>query len=293
MEYLVTLWGHCQTNQRGEFWKGADADYVEMICNWDGEAGVLFRALVECGKPGFIVVEPEGLRLHDWAETNSQTVYNWARNANGRKGKKPTGTHGEPTGSGAKTQPVAEGSEAGSELPVAGTHGLSMVNPRGNPTGSQREANKLSLSLSIIPSEGGAGETTGLRFDLAQELVGFLNQQTGAKFRGTSAELTAIAQCLARVGNDAAGCRQMIARQVTLWRGDAKSAQWLRPTTLFDDQKFDGYYAQRSLPALPDKKNAGAANKSRPELLEELSQARATGNGARIRELETLLTPSA
>ena len=302
MKYLIALWGHCQNNQRGEFWPGANADYVELICEWDGEPGVLFNALRTCGNPaGFIVVENGGVRVHDWDEMNARIVSNWTLNTNGRKGKNPTGSQREPYGSGKKSKKGGGGSEGGSELPLAGSVGLTVGFPLASPTGTQREAkthNETNHNETAGDARGVAessdpgtvGEANGnptLRFDLAQGVVGLLNGLTGAQFRGTHGELTLIAQCLARVGQDVAGVERMVRRQVALWQGDPKTAAWLRPGTLFDDLKFDGYYAQRDLALTGDKKNA--PNKTRPELIEELTQARSQGLAGRVRELETLL----
>lgn len=113
LEYLVRLWGHCASNKRGEYWPKATADYVEAVCDWGDDRGVLFQVLVDVG---FIDVPADGVGVvvHDWNEQNSFTVQNWNRNPHGRRGKtvgytvdKPTvcpaepvdnprGTHGEP-----------------------------------------------------------------------------------------------------------------------------------------------------------------------------------------------------
>ena len=295
MEFLVAIWGHCQSNQRGEFWAGADADYVEMICRWDGEAGVLFKALVECGRPGFMEAVDGGVVVHDWAEMNSQTVHNWARNTNGRKGKKPTGSQCEPVGSPMPNRTVKGGSVAGSEGEGDGSQREPVGSPMLTPTGSQCEPNKLSVYPSIIPSvlpEAAGPAAKGLRYDLAAEVVAWLNELTGAQFRGTHAELTAIAQCLHLVEQDVDGVKKMVRRQVTLWKDDAKSAAWLRPLTLFDDQKFEGYYAQRDLPVTAtgrgfDQKKPGGPG--RGELLQQLTQARQMGDTGAVAELEKQL----
>ena len=96
MEYIITLWAHCQSNQRGGFWPGADAEYVEMLCNWDGDPGVLFKALLECGKPkeGFIESATGGLVIHDWDRMNARFVANWH---NGPRGGRPKTLGGNPT----------------------------------------------------------------------------------------------------------------------------------------------------------------------------------------------------
>lgn len=275
MECLIAIWAHCQSNQRGEFWPGADADYVEMICRWDGEAGVLFSALCDCGKPGFIQREPDGVRIHDWAEMNSQMVSNWSRNTNGRKGKNPTGSQREASAS----APEQGGSKGGSQPAKPGSQREASASPVLPPTGTQCEADALSIQ-SFSPNSPVSPATKGLRYDLATELVNDLNALTGAKFRGTHAELTAIAQCLHTTGNDLAGARKMLRRQVALWKGDAKSAAWLRPLTLFDTEKFDGYYAQRDLPlpTAPQKNGQQNGAHNRGALLEQLAQARTRKN---------------
>ena len=113
LEYLVRLWGHCASNKRGEYWPKATADYVESVCDWQGERGGFFDLLVSVG---FIDVPADGVGVvvHDWNEQNSFTVQNWNRNPSGRRGKtvgltvdkptvpgaeatgKPRGSHGEP-----------------------------------------------------------------------------------------------------------------------------------------------------------------------------------------------------
>ncbi len=127
MEYVITVWGHCQSNQRGGFWPGTDVDYVEMLCDWDGEAGLLFKALVECGAPkaGFIEVETGGLRIHDWDEMNSKTIANWG---NGAKGGRPRKGENNPQ----ETQP-----QTGLELGLSGAIGGSKCLKTGNPEQTQ------------------------------------------------------------------------------------------------------------------------------------------------------------
>jgi hypothetical protein len=39
----------------------------------------------------------------------------------------------------------------------------------------------------------------------------------------------------------------MIDRQVLRWKGDAKMEEYIRPATLFNKVKFDGYYAAKDL----------------------------------------------
>jgi hypothetical protein len=44
------------------------------------------------------------------------------------------------------------------------------------------------------------------------------------------------------------GVKQMISRQVLKWKDDPKMCDYLRPETLFNKTKFDGYYAAKDVP---------------------------------------------
>ena len=46
---------------------------------------------------------------------------------------------------------------------------------------------------------------------------------------------------------DIEGVKKMIVRQCKRWKG-TEMAEYLRPETLFNKTKFDGYYAARDLP---------------------------------------------
>lgn len=85
LEHLIRIWGHCENARRGEFWKGADATYVEIVAKWDGEEGVLFNALVSIG---WIHVEDGAIRVHEWNQTNWRAVSAWTNGELG--GRKPS-----------------------------------------------------------------------------------------------------------------------------------------------------------------------------------------------------------
>lgn len=91
MEALVRLWGHCEGGQKGEFWRGADAEYIEVVGGWNGEPGKLFAALLTCR---WIEKEGKGIRIHQWNEHNWRRVTNWKV---GRAGGRPKVTQSEPT----------------------------------------------------------------------------------------------------------------------------------------------------------------------------------------------------
>lgn len=246
MEALVRLWGHCQQNQRGGCWRGVDAEYVELIAKWDGEPVLLFRSLLETG---WIEQKDDTILIHDWDEMNKQFVTNWN---NGTKGGRPKKNAIPEETNQTETQRLTQ-SKTDTQLGLVAISGSQpnnpLVNPipvSGNPLETQREPSPLNLTK---PNLTQRNQTEGgLRYDFAEQVIHFLNEQTNAEFKGTTSELYAAALCLAKVGNDVEGVKKMVARQVVLWKPTPKMAACLQPRTLFDEEKFDGYYAMRDLP---------------------------------------------
>lgn len=275
MEYVIRLFGHCQGNQRGEHWPGADADYVEMICRWDGQPGVLFKAFTDCGRPGFIELCDDGVRVHDWNEMNSQTVANWNKNRNGRAGKKATVNP--------PLKPVVPLGQDGGSIPKTEEPNRNPVlTPLGNQSKSNEEAMTLSLSPSFIPPSGKPPESNGNPvltprgapvveddYALAGRCVALLNSLTGSQFNLPLQEQDGIIARLIEVNRDVVGIEKMLRRQVALWKNDPKARHWLKPGTLFGSN-FHDYYGQRDLPTAAGIKTARA----RGEILQELAAAR-------------------
>lgn len=75
-----------------------------------------------------------------------------------------------------------------------------------------------------------------------------LNEATGRKYRETDGNLGFISERLRESGVDLAGIRKMIWRQCERWKNDPKMSEFLRPETLFNKTKFDGYYAAKDEP---------------------------------------------
>jgi len=125
-EYLLRIWGHCEANQKGELWIGADGEYVEIVSKFEGISGDLFNALIECG---WVEKKRGAIRIHDWNATNSRAVTNWAlgnipKKRGGENRLKPEGSLGlalvEPsacsgstTGSTTGSSPLNEGMNEG------------------------------------------------------------------------------------------------------------------------------------------------------------------------------------
>jgi hypothetical protein len=91
MEALVRMFGHCQEDQRGEFWPGKSPEYLEIVTRWSGEPLVLWNALTMIG---WASQEDGGIRIHQWNDYNSVTVNAWTKWKNRRNAKQsPSADH--------------------------------------------------------------------------------------------------------------------------------------------------------------------------------------------------------
>jgi uncharacterized phage protein (TIGR02220 family) len=74
-----------------------------------------------------------------------------------------------------------------------------------------------------------------------------LNQKSNRHYRETGSNLGFINARLREPDVTVDGCRQMIDRQCERWMG-TDMEEYLRPTTLFNREKFDAYYASKEAP---------------------------------------------
>ncbi len=95
--------------------------------------------------------------------------------------------------------------------------------------------------------EGGTGEGVNHYHKNTRAALHILNEASGRHFRETDANLTFISARLKEPEVTIEGVRQMIERQCRRWK-ETDQAEYLRPETLFNKTKFDGYYAARDLP---------------------------------------------
>ncbi len=96
LECLCRLWAHCAEDKRGPDWGKVDADYVELVCHWQGEPGRLFTALTAPKIPGkkpWIEKYYNRLVIHGWREYNANMVANWKK---GPLGGRPKKTNSKP-----------------------------------------------------------------------------------------------------------------------------------------------------------------------------------------------------
>ena len=91
------------------------------------------------------------------------------------------------------------------------------------------------------------------KIDVAEKIIQYLNDKTGRKYRAAPSQIKFI---VARIAEGATP-QELIAvinRKCLEWLDDPKFAQYLRPSTLFNAEKFNAYLGQLDTP-LPAKRN--------------------------------------
>lgn len=81
----------------------------------------------------------------------------------------------------------------------------------------------------------------------SRAILFFLNEKSGKHFRECEKSLKPIHDRLSEDGVDIEGVKQMIDRQCLLWGGTSMQ-EYLRPETLFNQTKFNSYYASKDMP---------------------------------------------
>lgn len=97
------------------------------------------------------------------------------------------------------------------------------------------------------PTETASVPAQTKRHEAARPILHYLNEKAGVRYRETETNLGFIGARLAEPDVTPAGVRMMIDRQVRKWKG-TDMEEYLRPETLFNATKFDGYYAAREQP---------------------------------------------
>jgi uncharacterized phage protein (TIGR02220 family) len=149
----------------------------------------------------------------------------------------------------ARGNAVTNTSSTVSPVPVPGTTFGSTKEPPIAPQGASPRDEVLTTSNGAEPSReaaealGGAAEEQ-LDDELrdARTLLAFLNAKTGRTYSGLVA-LQLIAARL-REGWSVQDCKTMIVRKWRDWHEDAKMATYLRPATLFNRVKLEGYMGE-------------------------------------------------
>jgi uncharacterized phage protein (TIGR02220 family) len=98
--------------------------------------------------------------------------------------------------------------------------------------------------LELLPGEVGKSN----KYADARMILQHLNAKAGKKFRETEEYLKQITACIKDADGDVDGIKVMIDRMVAGWKGEEKTRQWLRPSTLFRKSNFQEYYDDRNEP---------------------------------------------
>ncbi len=81
----------------------------------------------------------------------------------------------------------------------------------------------------------------------AIEVLNFLNEKTGKKFRPVDTNLKIIIARL-KTGATVVECRQIIAMKYREWRKNPDMVKYVRPETLFSPKKFESYIGELVIP---------------------------------------------
>lgn len=83
----------------------------------------------------------------------------------------------------------------------------------------------------------------------AVDVLNFLNEAAGRKFREDGPGMKFILARLSEKGVSKTEVLKMVSRQVAKWKGTAHE-EYLRPETLFNKTKFESYYEARDMPVV-------------------------------------------
>lgn len=295
LEALIRLWGHCQSNNRGECWTGKGPDYVEAVARWNGVRGELYKALTQYG---WVDEFEGGVNLHNWGKQNAKLV---SARSNGRRGGRPHKYEPENPPI-TEPKPNSNTNETGFSDNKNGGSTDTSKKPTDNPpiTEPKPTDNPNGIGLTHASNPILSNPSTPIQFktcfEYVPKILTLLNELTGAEFNPPLMDREEIASRLMETQGDFAGVEKMVRRQCALWKNDSKTRIWLKPGTLFGP-KFYEYYGQRNLQITgpgPNKSDKSAHHDDRSELLQTLAAARQafendpdnTSLKTRIEELE-------
>jgi len=89
MECLIWLYAFCEADRRGGNLGRIDANYLERICKWKGQPGVLGAALLEpdCDRPGFVQIVDGYYHVVGWDKRNKKLLGAWSAREKGEAKK--------------------------------------------------------------------------------------------------------------------------------------------------------------------------------------------------------------
>lgn len=181
---------------------------------------------------------PLGYVVHDYLEWNvSKYEYESFTNKKKKAGKK-----GMKARWGKGLRPITSViTDAITDAITKPYHPISTVSCVINPLNSLSSPPPQPLITSEIKSKNCA---RNFKED-AREVLNFLNEKAGKKFREVEANLSIIEARL-KSGVEVQDCKTLIARKVRDWTPKPEMVGYLRPETLFNKTKFETYLAEVS-----------------------------------------------
>ena len=84
-------------------------------------------------------------------------------------------------------------------------------------------------------------EADNIPAESVKEVIDYLNQNVGTKYRATTAATRSLVGARLKEGFTVDDCKKVIDNKVADWLGDDKMKNYLRPNTLFQASKFESY----------------------------------------------------
>lgn len=107
-------------------------------------------------------------------------------------------------------------------------------------------------SSSNVDRVAGKPDSKKWQTEAAKQLIDYLNQKTGRRYRHTASNIRLIVARLSE-GYTPDDVAHVIERKCAEWINDPQMSQYLRPSTLFNATKFNDYAGQIDAP-LPEKR---------------------------------------
>lgn len=100
---------------------------------------------------------------------------------------------------------------------------------------------------------------------MGKELLDHLCAATGVRYQ-TKAAQDAATVALRLAGNDLEEAKCAVDRQVALYRDDPKRRTWLRPTNVFDPDRWPDIFAERNVSVAPPPQQSAETRRLRESL---------------------------
>lgn len=148
--------------------------------------------------------------------------------------------------------PIGEGGRRYNERLVQESEKQNKRRDAGSKGGSKTQANRKAASEDENANEDKElFKLDGSYSQDCKDVLDYLNERTGKKFRECDSSLKPIKARLGESGVAVDGVKQMIDRQCKKWSGTSME-DYLRPQTLFGKEKFEAYYASREMPLIDE-----------------------------------------